>query len=87
MAEGTMVGFAENSGDEMTYHIYTKEKKPQNLIRSISCTQHKHVVTERKRINEDSSLQPELKAIELEFFNKHEDPINASADDLAIESS
>eukprot|EP00957_Ditylum_brightwellii_P167575 12757077-Ditylum_brightwellii.AAC.1 len=59
----------------MTYHIQTEEKKPQDFNRSIICTQRKNIGMDKEHVNEFSSLQLELKEIELDFLNKQEEVI------------
>eukprot|EP00957_Ditylum_brightwellii_P197099 15016555-Ditylum_brightwellii.AAC.1 len=56
----------------MTYHIRMEEKKLQDLIQSIIYTRRNHVETDREHVNNDSTLQSELKAIDLDFFNQYD---------------
>eukprot|EP00957_Ditylum_brightwellii_P119232 9096004-Ditylum_brightwellii.AAC.1 len=69
------MGFAHNAGDDMTYYIKTEELPFKYLIRSAICTRQRHVGTEREHVDEDSSLQPELREIELDFLNKDDEVI------------
>ena len=69
------MGFAYNAGNAMTYYIKTEESPFRYLIRSVICTRQRHVGTEREHVNKDSSLQPELREIELDFLNKDNEVI------------
>eukprot|EP00957_Ditylum_brightwellii_P113679 8667339-Ditylum_brightwellii.AAC.1 len=72
---GRWMGFAHNAGDAMTYYIKTKEPPCRYLIRSVICTRQKHVGMEREHVNDDSFFKPELKEIDLDFFNKDDEVI------------
>eukprot|EP00957_Ditylum_brightwellii_P146272 11137626-Ditylum_brightwellii.AAC.1 len=69
------MGFAHNAGDAMTYYIKTEETTFKYLIRSAICTMQRYVGTEREHVNEDSSLQPELMEIQLDFLNEDDEVI------------
>eukprot|EP00957_Ditylum_brightwellii_P090930 6924022-Ditylum_brightwellii.AAC.1 len=45
------------------------------FIKSVRCTRQRHVGIEREYINKDSSLQPELKEVGLDFLNKDDEAI------------
>eukprot|EP00957_Ditylum_brightwellii_P159480 12139903-Ditylum_brightwellii.AAC.1 len=69
------MGFAHNAGDAITYYIKTEESPFKYLIRSVICKRQRHVGAEREHVNEDSSLQPELREIESDFLNKNDEVI------------
>ena len=49
------LGIAEDSGDEFTYYIRTKGKKPQILIRSNIKSYHINISTDNELVSDNSS--------------------------------
>eukprot|EP00957_Ditylum_brightwellii_P195199 14872045-Ditylum_brightwellii.AAC.1 len=71
----------------MTYHICTEGRNPQDLVRSIIMTRRVNIGTDQKITNDDPDHQPELREIELQFFNGAKDPIEDSGKPLSRDNS
>ena len=81
------MGFAPNSGDELTYYIKTEGKNPQYLIWSIIVSRRKHVGTDREYVNKDIDQQKEeLDAVKLDFLDRDENVFNDPDSEMADES-
>eukprot|EP00957_Ditylum_brightwellii_P152072 11578797-Ditylum_brightwellii.AAC.1 len=82
MEKTRWLGFADNSGDEMTYFIKTepesKQELPQYLTWSVICTRCKHTGSDQEYINEEPTHQLELEELELRFLNKSKEISNTS---------